>query len=253
MSTKKFLKLIVLLLINILESSETPLNVNKSNNTYIKRHVNYNTNNGVNRITRRVPLRVGEDEENPQIIGFRAEGDDTVVWIENNECHIRTETDINVRLFGSNLNATGFEIGLTKKEGNKGSNCQPSIVDILTQPVNSHTIIAYINILNEGKYYLCVTYEGDGSGEGSGRQTGVYYYVSDRNETWMTITADGKLLPLWLQAVLIGVLLIMSGLFSGLNLGLMALDKNELQVYYFSFTFNTLFCRLFKYLSFFLL
>lgn len=41
---------------------------------------------------------------------------------------------------------------------------------------------------------------------------------------------DGSWLPLWLHILLILTLLALSGIFSGLNLGLMALDQNDLKV-----------------------
>lgn len=50
------------------------------------------------------------------------------------------------------------------------------------------------------------------------------------SEPWLTVTVEPPLLPLWLQIMLIAVLLLFSGLFSGLNLGLMALDPTELKI-----------------------
>lgn len=67
-------------------------------------------------------------------------------------------------------------------------------------------------------YYLC-TKEGDGNH---------YVYVGD--ESYLQLKSYEKLLPFWLQLFIIIVCLSFSSLFSGLNLGLMSLDRTDLKI-----------------------
>ncbi|XP_062399419.1 metal transporter CNNM4 [Sardina pilchardus] len=69
------------------------------------------------------------------------------------------------------------------------------------------------------EYALCVK-EQDGK-----------WYLLGKPDGWLQVVEEkASLLPLWLQIILICFLLVLSGMFSGLNLGLMALDPMELRI-----------------------
>ncbi|XP_072943229.1 unextended protein-like [Epargyreus clarus] len=55
-------------------------------------------------------------------------------------------------------------------------------------------------------------------------------YFHQGMETFKMIATHNKLLPLWFSLILILVCLMFSALFSGLNLGLMSLDRTELKI-----------------------
>ncbi|TNM92092.1 hypothetical protein fugu_019104 [Takifugu bimaculatus] len=70
------------------------------------------------------------------------------------------------------------------------------------------------------EYALCTLSPGGGE----------WVLLGDSDGRVLVVEEKKSLLPMWLQAMIISCLLVLSGMFSGLNLGLMALDPMELRI-----------------------
>jgi metal transporter CNNM len=124
--------------------------------------------------------------------------------------------------FGSNFKNTTL-VAFTTDSGDFGKNCD----DLSrTDPFKLRNIargeIAFSDVklpISGLKYHVCVK-----SPETSDT------WIHQGSEEWVSLEAFTPLMSLWIQILIIIFLLCLSGLFAGLNLGLMSLDKNELKV-----------------------
>ncbi|XP_035929627.1 metal transporter CNNM4 [Halichoerus grypus] len=143
---------------------------------------------------------------------------------------------VNLRLYGQRLGSISSNlISFTEVDNSEAihnsTNCPELTKDLVVQQLvnvsrgnTSGMLVVLTKFLRRSEnmklYALCTRAGVDGP----------WQRWTDKDSLLFMVEEAGRFLPLWLHILLILVLLVLSGIFSGLNLGLMALDPMELRI-----------------------
>lgn len=164
---------------------------------------------------------------NAQLVGFSPS--DSKSKVVDGILQVTTGKVTSLKVYGLDLKS-GARVSFTSKIPPNVQNCddlrETPTVQLETQELTKTS--AKINVklprpLEDDVFYTCLQADPNGP------------WVFQGNNTDLMIKSIPEViekdpLPLWLKLLFITVLMMLSGLFSGLNLGLMALDPTELKI-----------------------
>ncbi|XP_011303756.1 metal transporter CNNM4 [Fopius arisanus] len=132
-----------------------------------------------------------------------------------------------LRLFGTGLKNDTMIVFTDEKPQEDKSCTRIKSDEFQVQNANKFTGTVDVILPMGSPFYICVKQVKNPNGEST--ETRVFYKHQGM-ETHKAIRTYEKMLALWLQITIILTCLAFSALFSGLNLGLMAMDRTELKI-----------------------
>lgn len=163
----------------------------------------------------------------PKVLSVRLEKvDSSAGYTEEGVINVLAGSDVTFHVIGTGLTEESV-IKLTTAKMEAGDDCGKSNKTLLQTKHLSLLKSASKLVFNlasddiiysstQDTYHICLKVDDTFIHQGTANELSIQFYT--------------RLLPIWLMIVLVSMLLCLSGLFSGLNLGLMALDQTELQI-----------------------